>query len=256
MDFFVALRLIARRWYVVASALVITVVVAFTVMQSVAPSYRAEGSVLLYAPSAGDEEGEEVNPFRSFDSSTSVLAAVMIQVMNDPAVRNSVGLAGGRPDYEVGLASDGTPVIVMRGTDTDESVAIETVNLATDALQEELDRRQGDAGAPDEIRIRAIVLTDPDSADLLVGDRIRAFIVVLAIGVAASISSAFLAESLSQSSSRRRDSRSRGTRGAHAQAVDEFDEFHEFDEFDELVRGGDAPAEPVSVSKERGPAEP
>ena len=104
----------------------------------------------------------------------------------------------------MGLANDGTPVIVMRATATDEAVAIDTVHLATDALQEQLESRQSDAGAPEEIRIRAIVLTDPGDADLLVGDRIRAFIVVLAIGVAASISMAFLAESIAQASSRRR----------------------------------------------------
>lgn len=248
-----ALRLIVRRWYVVVSALVVTVVVAYTVMQSVAPSYRAEGSVLLYAPSSGDDPTEVVNPFRSFDSSTSVLAAVMVQVMNDPSVRNSVGLAGGRPDYVVGLANDGTPVIVMRGTDTDEALALETVHLATDALQQELERRQSDAGAPDEVRIRAIVLTDPDDADLLVGDRIRAFIVVLAIGVAASISMAFLAEGIAQSNRRRAADQQRAA--ADDVTVDDLDDLGDIDAFDELVRLRGDPEEPVPVGKERGPAE-
>jgi len=248
VDFFVALRLIARRWYVVASALTVTVVVAYTVMQSVAASYRAEGSVLLYAPSSGDDVDEPVNPFRSFDSSTSVLAAVMIQVMNDPLVRNSVGEAGGRPDYEVGLANDGTPVIVLRFTDTDEAIAITTVQLATDELQAELDRRQSDAGAPEEVRIRAIVLTAPDGADLLVGDRIRAFIVVMAIGVAASISMAFLAESIAQSN-RRRAREDRPT--SEGVAVDDFDEFDDVD----ALRLGGGQEEPVRVGKEHGSAE-
>jgi hypothetical protein len=202
VDFFVAVRLIVRRWYVVASALVVTLVIAFTVMQSVAPSYRAEGSVLLFAPSAGANEDEIVNPFRSFDSSTSVLAAVMVQVMNDPVVRNRVGTQGGIPDYEIGQSNDGTPVIVIRATSSDEAAAIESVEITSNQLREELTQRQADAGAPENIRIQAIVLVEPSDADLLVGDRIRAFIVVTAIGVAASISLAFLIESIAQSRQR------------------------------------------------------
>lgn len=251
MDFFVALRLIVRRWYVVGAALAVTLVVAYAVMQSVAPSYRAEGSVLLYAPNAGEDPTEVVNPFRSFDSSTSVLASVMVQVMNDPVVRNDVGLSGGRPDYEVGLATDGTPVVVMRSTDISEDHAIETVVLAVEALQEQLDNRQRDAGAPEEIRIRAIVLTEPDGADRLVGDRIRAFIVVMAIGVAASISMAFLAESIAQSSRRRGGTRDPATGNGLVS-----DDLRDFAAFDELVQLRDEPDEPVTVGKEARTTEP
>jgi hypothetical protein len=200
VDFFAAMRLIVRRWYVVASALIVTLAVAYTVMQSVAPTYRAEGSVLLFAPSADSAAaGAAVNPFRSFDASTAVLAAVIVQIMNDTDVRAAIAEGGGRPDFVVGQSTDGTPVIVTRATDPDEARAILTVRLAMEELQAELDRRQADAGAPEEVRIRAIVLTEPTDTDALVGARIRAFLAVMALGVAASVSVAFIVESLAQS---------------------------------------------------------
>jgi hypothetical protein len=209
VDFFATMRLIARRWYVVVSALIVSLAVAFTVMQSVAPNYRAQGSVLLFAPSAAADPavGAPVNPFRSFDASTAVLAAVTVQIMGDTDVRLRVAEQGGRPDYQVGQATDGTPVIITIATDPDKAKAIETVNVAMDELQVELDRRQADAGAPENIRIRAIVLTAPTDASALVGGRIRAFLAVFAIGAAASISLAFIVEGVSQSRRRAADSR-------------------------------------------------
>jgi hypothetical protein len=206
VDFFTAVRLIVRRWYVVTSAFILTMAVAYTIFQTVAPTYEAEGSVLLFAPAAPAAPAVEVtateapvNPFRSFDGSTALLASVIVQIMDDTDVRDAVEEQGGRGDYVVGRQTDGTPVIVTRATDLDAERAMLTVRLAMAALQEQLDRRQADAGAPPEVRIRAIVLTEPTDAAALVGARVRAALAVMALGVAASVSLAFIVESVSQS---------------------------------------------------------
>lgn len=199
MDFFIAVRVLLRRWRLVVATLAVGFAVAFAVMQSVAPTYEARGSVLLFAPSASDDEEEpaEANPFRSFDASTAVLAAVIAQIMDDASVREQVAELGGEPDYQIGQATDGTPVLTAIATDEDESVAIRTVLAVQETIDAELEERQSAAGAPEEARIRAIVITEPTNASELIGGRIRAFAAVAAITVAGALSLAFVVENIS-----------------------------------------------------------
>ena len=202
MDFFSAIRVMLRRWHIVLSALMISVALAYGVALSIAPTYQAHGSALLVgaaaAVPAGSEAGSAQNPYTRLDSSTAVLTKVASQIMDDVRIRESLVAEGATRDFQVGQASDGTPVFVVVATHREASVALATVDLVLARLNEELDDRQAAAGAPPESRVRSIVITQPADANELIGGRIRAFLAVVALGVAASASLAFLADAIAQ----------------------------------------------------------
>lgn len=207
MDFLSAVRVVLRRWPIVLGALVLSVLAAYLAARSVAPSYQAEGSALLVGPQGatipGNEEPQLDNPYTRLDNSTLVLTAVAVQIMDDSSIRESLRDEGAAPDYVVGRAEDGTPVLGVVATDADPAIALKTVGLVLDRLNDELDIRQAEAGAPPESRVRSIVVTRPDRASEQLGGRIRAFIAVAALGVAASISLAFITEAIVQGRRRR-----------------------------------------------------
>lgn len=209
MDFLSVVRVVLRRWPIVLGALVLSTLAAYMAARSVAPSYQAKGSALLVGPQGaaipGAEELQLDNPYTRLDNSTLVLTAVAVQIMDDSAIRESLQDEGAAPDYVVGRAEDGTPVLGVVVTNTDPAVAVKTVDLVLDRLNAELDDRQAEAGAPPDSRVRSIVVTRSDTAIEQLGGRIRAFLAVAALGVAASISLAFITEAIVQGRRRRAD---------------------------------------------------
>lgn len=207
MDFLSVVRVVLRRWPVVLGALVLSALAAYTAASSVAPTYQAKGSALLVGPQGatipGSDELQLDNPYTRLDNSTLVLTAVAVQIMDDSSVRESLRDEGAAPDYVVGRAEDGTPVLGVVATNTDPAVAVKTVDLVLDRLNDELDDRQAEAGAPPDSRVRSIVVTRSDTASEQLGGRIRAFLAVAALGVAASISLAFITEAIVQGRRRR-----------------------------------------------------
>ena len=207
MDFLSVVRVVLRRWPIVLGALVLSALAAYMAASSVAPSYQAKGSALLVGPQgatvAGTEQPQLDNPYTRLDNTTLVLAAVAVQIMDDSSIRESLRAEGAAPDYVVGRAEDGTPVLGVVATNTDPAVAVKTVDLVLDRLNDELDIRQAEAGAPADSRVRSIVVTRSDTAIEQLGGRIRAFLAVAALGVAASISLAFITEAIVQGRRRR-----------------------------------------------------
>jgi capsular polysaccharide biosynthesis protein len=208
MDFFAAIRIVGRRWYVVVAGLILTAVAAFTVMQSVAPTYQASGSAMVVGPAPTSVDGEvdplALNPYARFDGATSTLAAVAVQIMNDIEVREQMAEGGANADYQIGQQSSG-PVISVVVIDPDEEQAIHSASLVLHGVNDVLDQRQAAAGAPEESRIRSFVVTEPTRSVTLTGARVRAFLAVAVLGAAASLSLAFVAEAIAQSRQRKED---------------------------------------------------
>lgn len=208
MDFFAAIRIVGRRWYVVVAGLILTAIAAFVVMQSVAPTYQASGSAMVVGPAPASEDGDvdplSLNPYARFDGATSTLAAVTVQIMNDIEVRERLHEQGANADYQIGQATSG-PVISVVVIDADEQQAIDSASLVLHAVNDELDQRQAEAGAPEASRIRSFVVTEPTRSVRLTGARIRAFLAVAVLGTAASVSMAFVAEAIAQGRRRKRD---------------------------------------------------
>jgi hypothetical protein len=209
VDFLVALRIIARRWYLVIFVLLLTAGAAHAVGQAIAPTYRVTGGAMLVSPLPPPDPVAGLNPLNQnpyvrYDFSIGVLTAVTTQIMDDIVVRDVVADRGGRPDYRIDAAGNNVPLVYVTAEDVDEQLAVGTVALVLATMNEELDRRQAEAGAPEGSRVRPIVISLPTKGTELTGSRIRAMLAVSVLGTGGALSLAFLAESRAQSRRRRR----------------------------------------------------
>lgn len=160
-------RILLRRWYVTAIGLVLTAVAAFSVATGIEPTYESTGSLLLAGPefrgdAVGLETGEEptagaMNPY----SSGSLTARVLEEVMRSPDVRGEVG-SGGDASYVVEqMSRDRAPILYVTTTGTDPSEVSLTYSAVMLRMEEELERRQTDAGVPTTLRVQLDSLSHP-----------------------------------------------------------------------------------------------
>lgn len=85
MDFWNSLKVLARRWYIVAVGLLITLGGAFGVNAVIAPSYTAVGSLVLAVPPNLPERASSANPYLAYGN-LAVAARVVASGMNQPSV--------------------------------------------------------------------------------------------------------------------------------------------------------------------------
>lgn len=206
LDFLTAISVVIRRWYIVLPVLLASAFITVNVVKSVDPTYQASGSVLLASPGlARSPNGPAVNPFTNIDYSSGVVASIVAQLMQDRTVKERLVAAGADPNYT--LSTPSAPTISVESTAARPALAVDTVNLVIRGIQDELATRQRDAGGPPETWIRAIVLTSPTEADRLVSGKIRALTALIAVGLVAAVTLAFLTESVSVGRRRRASER-------------------------------------------------
>lgn len=207
MDFLTAVKVVIRRWYVFFPVLAVTSFLTLNVVKGVPPSYRAMGSVIVASPGAPqDTTGpvRAVNPLTNLDYSASVVASIVAGLMQDRAVKEDLVAAGANPDYTLGTPTGtNAPLLSVVSTAGTPMLAVNTVKLVIQGIQDQLERRQSDAGAPPETWIRAIVLTSPTEADRQSGGKVKAAGALGALSVLAATSMAFITESIGESRRRR-----------------------------------------------------
>lgn len=198
MDFLTAVKVVVRRWYVVLPVMLVSAVITAGVVQNVPPAYQSAGSVLLASPGMAREDGAPaINPFANIDYSSSVVAGIVAQLMESKEVRERLVEAGADPDYIVGTPTgSNAPVLGIESTAATAELSVQTVQIVMTGIQQELETRQRDAGGPPHTWIRAIVLTTPTEADVVVSGKIRALAALAALGLVAAVSLAFLVESI------------------------------------------------------------
>jgi hypothetical protein len=208
----------------VASGLIFTAVVAVVVMQSISSTYEARGSVLVVSPLPPTEETPSIlsqNPFARFDASTSVLAGVAAQLMDDISVRERLQEEGAKGDYVVVQENSSAPILTVIVEDEDEEFALTSASIVLSAINDELNDRQADAGAPEASRIRSLVISAPTRTTRLVAARVRAGVATVLLGSAAALSMAFVVEGFAQSRSQRQQAQARERAGSREHEPDE-----------------------------------
>jgi hypothetical protein len=212
-----------RRWYLVLPGLAATVAGTLAMVGVAPPAYEARGAVLMLPPaqvgSTGTNDGPvQINPFLELGGSLYATADVAAQViMSDPVARE-LAEDGAVAAYEVMVGQE-SPTLTVLATGSSARETIDTVNLVTRRVQQELASRQHAAGAPETSLITADVISAPDEARVLLGSKLRAGAAVVALGSTTTISLGFLAESIAVGRRRRRAS-APGTPAAGQQPAD------------------------------------
>jgi uncharacterized protein involved in exopolysaccharide biosynthesis len=200
VDFWKTLLVLLRRWYVAVPALVVSAGLAAMAYQSIPPKYEATGSVALLTPTQGAggsaAKNGPSNPLLSFDGSLETTAQLLTQVLLSPATAEELAGQGATADYEVGDANIGGPFVNVVATGRSAAEAQRTVTLVLNRAREELLERENKLNAPRSSYIVVQDVVRPTEAKALVGGKTKGAGAALALGLAASLGSAFMIESI------------------------------------------------------------
>jgi hypothetical protein len=198
LDFWTSVKVLARRWYIVAVGLLVTVGGAVGVSSLIAPSYTAAGSMVLAVPPNLPERAASANPYLAYGN-LAVAAKVVASAMNQPSVVRDQRAKGATGTFVVDLDPErSSPIITVNSRAATAVDAIRTVEVVTVGVQQLLADRQKSLGAPQNTWITASSVVVPEEANRAVGSRLRAVSAVTVLGLIGTLSLAFALEGWSQ----------------------------------------------------------
>lgn len=206
MDLVMLVRLLARRWYVVAATMLVGGVAMVALAQAMEPAYSTSASVILVVPNPEDgDAGTATNPYVDFSGSLSTTTQIVADVVNSTQVRQEVAAAGLSPDYEV-VPAERVPTLGISVEGSDADVVARTVPGLVEQAARTLNRLQEAARAPAAGRIAVSTLVPADEPQESTARTTRGLVVVGMLTIVAAVSLALLVEYLSRSArSRSRD---------------------------------------------------
>jgi hypothetical protein len=182
MDFWGAVRVLRRRWYIALPSVVFAIGVSLMVFLSIATKYQSSGTMLLTTPAAGGsfsqktapEDAVRINPLLAFDGSLSTTSQIIAQVLADPRTREGLGVKAGSPDSFTATGGGQTgPFLFVLGESETPERAEAMVAAVLDHARKELEARQRDLNAPESTFITSQVIVSPTKAEAQIGGKVR-----------------------------------------------------------------------------------
>lgn len=210
MYFSDALRVLARRWYVLLAGLLLVGVANALVTVLVPTNYQASANVLFLLPptASGDKP---VNPYLNTPQGLVLTSAIVGGVVSTPEEQRNMFASGFTSDYAVSQTpGTGFPLLAISVQDSNPTMAVRTLKEVIRRVDAELSRMQVAANAPVSQRIMASTFSVTDQAEPLHGAKIRAIAIVAGVGIVLTALAAFVLDG----ASRRRARRSAATREA------------------------------------------
>ncbi|MER6576418.1 hypothetical protein [Nonomuraea sp. NPDC001023] len=219
MDFWKAITVLLRRWYVALPALLLTLTLAYGVYATIPTQYSSTSLLVLTVPTSGSyrparptEPNPLVNPMLNFDGGLNMTASVLVQILNGPEVAGQLGVRpdsttsykvnNGHPNPELLISA---PFVVIEGTSRSPQDAKALVERVAERAKVELKRRQQVLNAPPETYINLTEMVAPTEPQGQRGGKTRTAAAVFALGVMAALGSSFAAESIMDGLRRRRE---------------------------------------------------
>ncbi|WP_306745391.1 hypothetical protein [Saccharothrix yanglingensis] len=202
MDFWGALRVLRRRWYIALPSALLAVGLAAGVFVSIPTRYESTGVMVFTSPAAGGtfnqnvspEEAVKINPLLAFDGSLSTTSQIIAQILADPKTRENLGITEGSTANftAAGGGVNGPFMFVV----TDAESPDEAEKLVTTVLtfaQKELEDQQRKLSAPESTFITSQVIVNPTTAEAQIGGKVRyagaAFVLLMLFTLAATFAS-------------------------------------------------------------------
>lgn len=151
-----------------------------------APSaYQSEATLVILRPNVAfdfEDQPFAVNPYQNLaDPSVQVAASVIASVANGGEFKDRLSELGVTSDTDVQVAADATGEsfggvgVFLRLTALNQEPRASSDDLAiiSDALAEELELRQRQAGAPEETLLTLAPLSPPTQPQFLASDRVQ-----------------------------------------------------------------------------------
>ena len=203
MEFWTAVAVLRRRWYVFIPGLVLTMVLALLLGGQAKPTYKASGSVKLQVPGR--------DPAASGGTPTTTLAGqggsnpigdidrfqalnLLAQVADDSVFRDRVIANGGSGAYTVAPPFANTPSLSFSTIAATPERAMADYKVLIETFKQEVTSEQD--GSPRASYLEAVENTSPANAFPQNGARTKGIIVIGLIGFLLSIGASFLVDSM------------------------------------------------------------
>ena len=199
MDLYTLLRIVVRRWLVAGPVAALTLLLGVQTLSSMKPEYEAKGSLLLLAPtqSTGVDTAALRNPFLQFNNSLKTTAIALQAILSQDNQRRLLASEGLSRGYTIATDQTTSPILTVTAKSSRKATAIATVKGVMATIDRELESRQTAVQAPPDLRIKTDVLLLPSNTHKLLATRNRTVAATLALGLAAVLGSAVVAESWS-----------------------------------------------------------
>jgi hypothetical protein len=191
MDLGSAVRVLLRRWWVLAIGLVLTLGAAGYLYTQAPPRYQATARMLLLLPAEARVVNSADSPFLYLPDGLQVLAGMVATAPKSRAFHSTMTAAGLTSQYEVGIDT-ASPIITISVEGSDAQNVIATRDRVIRGVQDELLTVQQQEKTPQRQLAHARVYAIEATPDLVQGDRTRVILMVLGIGGLVTLLAAFL----------------------------------------------------------------
>jgi capsular polysaccharide biosynthesis protein len=195
VNFLDSMRVLRRRWLVVAVGLVATVVACAAAYALLPTTYQAKAQVLLLPSPHDPSQKGLINPYLNINSTMQVTADILRLAVSDQDSAQRLVDQGITGKYAVALSTETTgPVLTITGTDKVPTQATRAVTAVVADLRQELAQRQEQAGAPKATWITVNTFAVSPQALKQTKGKIRAALALFALGLIATLFAAFFRE--------------------------------------------------------------
>lgn len=217
MDFWGALRVLRRRWYIAVPSAVVAVAIAAAVFLSIPTRYQSSGVMVLTTPAAGGTFSEKVspqdavkiNPLLAFDGSLATTSQILAQILTDPKTRESLGVtASSEQNFTATGGGQNGPFLFVTGDGNTPETAEAMVSTVLEFASTQLEEQQRQLNAPTSTFITSQVIVTPTKAEAQIGGKVRYAGAALVVMMLLTTAATFGAESVLNHRQRRRDAAS------------------------------------------------
>ncbi|MCP3423038.1 hypothetical protein [Nocardioides pinisoli] len=174
-----------RRWYLLVLGVLASAVLGFGASVSSPPTYTARALVMLLPSQT--TVGDDGNPFLEL-SGLELPARVVVASLSSTSVRDKFGDQFPDVGYAVTIeeSTRGPIVAIDVSGSSDDTTLAALPPLIQEAITT-LERLQNEVGTPPEATVRAMVLTQDETATADRGGTVRLVIAAVALGLVATV---------------------------------------------------------------------
>jgi hypothetical protein len=221
MDFWRAVQVVFRRWYVTFPAFLGALGIAALVYGSVPTQYVSTAVLVLTTPTTGPTQqidakspNEITNPLLNFDRGLSLSASILIQALTTPETAAALGVSPkSGTSYEVTNGStnpellESGPFVFIQGISIDSQTAQDIVRRVSALAVQDLAERQRGLNAPTSTYITVTQVVAPTTPEPRRTNKLRAAGAAGMLGVFAGLAAGFAFESIATRQMRGRSNR-------------------------------------------------
>jgi hypothetical protein len=182
VDFLDALRVLARRWYLVLAGLFLIAAASGAAIHLVPTNYQASGSLLLLLPAEATGKSTPTNPYLNLEPGLTSTASLIAGTVSTKDTRRELAKDGYKSKYSVALNPGTGPLLVISVEDTNPAAAIATRDAVVQRLDAELKTMQVEVDVPNRQFIHSRPSSVGKAAEALPGSKIRALAAVVGVG--------------------------------------------------------------------------